>query len=225
MIDRAPDQIVLVGASGHARVVADIIQLSTNFHIAGYLDDLDPARHGAVFNGGRVLGGLEQLASLSAAGVRFAAVAVGDCAARLEIAGRLRPAGFDRPSLVHPRATVARDVAVGPGSVFVAGAVVNPGARIGESVIVNTGASVDHDCEIADGVHIACGAHLAGAVHVGRGAWIGIGAIVKEQVRIGAGTIVGAGALVLHDLPDHVVAYGSPARIVRHVTRQDPVGR
>jgi UDP-N-acetylbacillosamine N-acetyltransferase len=96
--------------------------------------------------------------------------------------------------------------------------VINPVAQIGENVIVNTCASVDHDCVIDDGAHVAPGAHLAARVHVGRGSWVGIGSVVKEGARIGKATVIGAGSLVLNDIPDDVLAYGSPARLVRSLS-------
>jgi acetyltransferase EpsM len=218
------NRIVIVGAGGHARVVSDLIRRAGQYRIAGYLDGMNPGRRGASFADGTILGGLEQLERLAADGVAWAFVAVGDCDARLELGARLAAAGFRLPALVHPSAVRGGDVQIGDGTVLVAGAIVNPGARIGSHVIINTGASVDHDCLVDDGVHIACGARLAGRVQVGRGAWIGLGALVKEGVHIGAGTIVGAGALVLKDLPDDVVAYGVPAKIVDHVSRHHAVG-
>jgi acetyltransferase-like isoleucine patch superfamily enzyme len=74
---------------------------------------------------------------------------------------------------------------------------------------------VDHECVLADGVHVGPGAHLGGRVQVGRAAWIGIGAVVRDRARVGAGALVGAGAVVIRDVPDHVVAYGVPARTMR----------
>lgn len=216
-------QIILVGAGGHARVISDIVRLTGRFLIVGYLDDLNRDRHGAPLGDATILGGMEQLDRLAAGGVQYGFAAIGDCAARLAVAGRLAAAGFALPVLAHPSAIRASDVVVGDGTVLVAGSIVNSGARIGANVIVNTAASVDHDCTIDDGVHIACGARLAGNVHVGRGAWIGIGAVVKEGVRIGAGTVVGAGSLVLKDLPDGVVAYGAPATVVSHVSGHDTI--
>ena len=217
--------IVIAGAGGHARVVADVVALTGGYAIAGFLDDQHPERHGSAMCGTAILGGLEQLPLLARAGVRCGFVAVGDCRARLRLADQFVAAGFVLPTLAHPASVRARDVVLGPGTVLVAGAIVNPGARLGANVIVNTAASVDHDCVIEDGVHIACGARLAGNVVVGRGAWIGIGAVVKERVRIGAHTVVGAGAVVLKDLPDGVIAYGAPAKVVDHVSPHDPVGR
>jgi len=218
-----PESIVIVGAGGHARVIADIVRLAGRYTVVGYLDDLHPERRGASWDAGTILGGMEQLGVLRSSGVNAAFVAVGDCEARLALADRLGAAGFDLPVLMHPSAVRAGDVTMGPGSVLVAGAIVNPGARIGAHVIVNTAASVDHECVIDDGVHIACGARLGGRVHVGRGSWIGLGAVVKERVHIGSGTLVGAGSLVLKDLPDDVVAYGTPARVISHAQSHDTI--
>jgi acetyltransferase EpsM len=93
----------------------------------------------------------------------------------------------------------------------------NPNSVIGENVIVNTSASVDHECVIEAGVHIRPGAHLGGRVKVGRGTWLGIGDVVKDRVEIGSHSIVGAGAVLLQNLPDGVVAYGVPATIKRKI--------
>lgn len=213
--------MVIWGASGHARVVADIVRLRGEYEIAGFLDDQSPQRRGEPFCGATVLGGSEQLAGLAGAGVTHAILALGEGRSRLRLAALLRAQGFVLSIAIHPRAVIAGDVAVGEGTVVAAGAVVNPGARLGENVIVNTGATVDHDCEIEEGAHICPGAHLAGGVRVGCGAWVGIGAAVIQGVRIGAEAVVGAGAAVLQDVPERVVAYGVPARVVRNITSVD----
>lgn len=206
--------LVIVGAGGHATVVADLADLA-GFATVGFLDDVAVERRGTPFCRATVLGGVEQLAILAARGVRYAVVAIGDCDARLALADRARKQGFELAVLRHPGATVARDSTIGPGTVLMAGAIVNPAAEIGANVIVNTAASIDHECCIEDGVHVGPGVRLGGRVHVGRGAWLGIGSVIKDGVRIGPGTIVGAGSLVLRDLPAGVVAFGSPATIFR----------
>lgn len=210
--------VVVVGAGGHARVVADILRL-TGYTVAGFLDEINTDRWGHEFDGGRILGGLDRLESQRASGVRCAFIAVGDCRARLRLAEIAERAGFELPVLQHPKSVVASSVTIGNGSLIVAGAVVNPGARLGAQVIVNTAASVDHDCYIEDGVHVCPGARLAGRVFAGRGAWIGIGAIVKEGLRIGAGSTIGAGSVVLEDVAPGVVAYGVPAKVMQLVSR------
>ena len=208
--------LVIVGAGGHAMVIADLAELS-GYDVIGFTDDVNVERHGAAFCHATVLGGVEELALLAARGVRHAVVAVGDCEARLSLANGVSRHGLQLVALCHPASSVGRDCTIGPGTVVMAGAVVNPGATIGAHVIVNTAASVDHECRIEDGVHIGPGVRLGGRVEVGRGSWLGIGSVIKDGVRIGAGTIVGAGALVLRDLPGGVVAFGSPATVVRPV--------
>lgn len=209
--------LVIVGSGGHARVVADIVALSGEFSIAGFLDDVNDDRHGKPFCGSTVLGSTDLLASLAAQGVQHGFVAIGAWRARLALAERLATAGLRLPVLRHPAAVVAADVDMLPGTVLMAGAIVNPGTVVAGHVIVNTAASVDHDCRLDEGVHIAPGATLSGHVRVGRGAWIGVGAVVKDRITIGAGSIVGAGAVVVKDVPEGVVAYGNPAIVVRRV--------
>jgi len=217
--------VVIYGAGGHARVVADIVRLCGRHEVVGFLDDVNRDRHGRPFEGASILGGLDHLEALRSQDIRELFIAIGDCGDRLRLAEAVCRAGFVCPTFVHPRAVVATSATLGEGTVVVAGGIVNPGACVGAQVIVNTAASVDHDCVVADGAHLACGARLAGSVHVGRGAWIGLGAVIREHVRVGAFSIVGAGAVVLDDVPDGVVVYGCPAKVIRHVADPQSVAR
>jgi UDP-N-acetylbacillosamine N-acetyltransferase len=213
-------ELVIWGASGHARVVANIIGLGGTYRIKGFLDD-DPQRQHTSFCGATILGGRHELGVLRETGVQSLIVAVGHCPARLHLGDLGRAEGFDLATAVHPHAVLAGDVPIGVGTVIAAGAVINPGSTLGENVIVNTGAIVDHECRIDDGAHLSPGVRLAGRVQVGRMTWVGIGAVVKDRVRIGGGSIIGAGSLVLTDIPDGVVAYGVPARVIREVAAGD----
>ncbi|MGQ0633147.1 MAG: acetyltransferase [Planctomycetaceae bacterium] len=208
-------KLVIWGAAGHARVAADIVQMTKEYAVVGFLDDLHPDRKGQMFAGATILGGAEVLPGLRAQHVDCLFIAVGDCAARLRLADTGLAHGFAFPVLVHPRATVAADVNVGPGALFAAGSIVNANTSIGSHVIINTGATVDHDCRIARGVHIGPGAHLGGHVTVEEETFVGMGTVIRDHVAIGRRTVIGAGSLVLHDLGDDVVAFGSPARIAR----------
>jgi sugar O-acyltransferase (sialic acid O-acetyltransferase NeuD family) len=134
---------------------------------------------------------------------------------RFEIQHYLQSQGVPAATVVHPAAYVAESAILGEGSQILAGAVVGVETTIGSSCIVNTASSVDHECVIEDGVHIAPGVTLAGCVHVGRFSFLGVGATVLPRIRIGSDCVVGAGSLVTRDIPDGVVAYGNPARIVR----------
>lgn len=212
--------LVIWGASGHARVVADIVRLQGVYKIVGFLDDVSPHRHGTEFCGEKILGGREQIETLRNKGITNILLGFGDCRMRLELTRFLQEQGFSLPITIHPSAIVAHDVVIGPGTVIAAGAVVNPGVRIGSSVIINTAASVDHECTIQDAAHICPGVHLAGRVTVGEAAWVGIGAIVIDKVRIGARAVIGAGAVVIHDIPDDVTAFGIPAKIKETVSHR-----
>lgn len=207
-------KLVIWGAGGHARVVADIVQLAGEFEIIAFLEEHSAERHGTHLFGAPIVGGRESLPGLRQDGVTHAFIAIGDCAVRLRLAAIAQEQGFRLALALHPRAIIARDVIMGNGSVVMAGAIVNPGARIGENVIVNTAATVDHDGDIGAGAHIAPGVHLAGDVTVGAGAYLGIGSVVREGIHIGTGAMVGAGSVVVSDIPDRVLAYGVPARVI-----------
>ena len=208
-------KLVVWGASGHARSVADAIDSARLGSVAAFIDDVNPVAAGASFLGTPLLGAAGELQRLHAEGVRHALVAVGDSRARMRLAARLKALGFTLPVLVHGTAYVARTAVVGEGTVVLARAVVGAAAHVGAGVIVNTGATVDHDCIVGDGAHLCPGVVAGGHAQVGVGAWIGIGATLKDRVRVGANTTVGAGAVVVDDLPDNVVAYGVPARGAR----------
>lgn len=210
-------KLVIWGASGHALVVADAIRSRAEYEIVGFIDDMHPERRGIEFCGASILGGLEQLDILHRHGVTNLIFGFGDCQARLKLAGIVREKGFHLVTAIHPNAVVATDAVVGSGTVIAAGAVVNSAARIGGNVIINTAATVDHECIIEDGAHICPGVHLAGRVHIGRGAWVGIGSTVVEKIKIGTGARIGAGALILRDIPDFMLAYGVPAKLIREI--------
>jgi UDP-N-acetylbacillosamine N-acetyltransferase len=208
--------LVIWGAAGHARVVADIVRLVDTYEIVGFLDD-GPGQAGNPFCGLPVLGGQEALDALSERGVTNIILGFGDCDARLRLSDMVRRKGFTLATAVHPSAVIAADVQVQPGTVVAAGAVINPGTRIGQSVIVNTCASIDHECVVGDAAHVGPGARLGGRVSIGTAAWVGIGATLRDRVTIGARSVIGAGAVVVRDVPAGVVAYGVPAEVKRPV--------
>jgi UDP-N-acetylbacillosamine N-acetyltransferase len=215
------DRIVIWGASGHALVVADIVRVSGTYELVGFLDDLDLSRHQTDFHGIPILGGTQQLDSLRKSGIEYLTVGVGDCAARLKLAEVALEKGFSLARAIHPRAIIAADVEMGPGTVVAGGAVINPGCRIGSNVIINTCASVDHECVIEAGAHIGPGVNLGGKVTVGMGSWIGIGANVRDGVVVGDRSIIGAGAVVLRDVAAESVAFGVPAKVQRKIAPDD----
>lgn len=209
-MDKRP-ALVIVGASGHAKVVIDIVEKEARYEISHLLDD-NRGLHGKTFFGYRVAGATADIGAGAGREKPLALVAIGDNGTRQRIAGWLRDKGFELARAVHPQAQVGRGATIGAGTAVMAGAVVNSDAAIGENVIINTGATVDHDCVVGDGVHLAPGTHLCGGVRVGAGTFIGAGTVVIPGIRVGANAIVGAGSTLLEDISENVKAAGSPAR-------------
>jgi len=207
------EKIFVYGASGHAKVVIDIIERQGLYDIVFLVDD-DPSLKGTDFYGYRVVGGKQELLEsqdLISGGI----VAIGSNRARKSVAAWLVSQGFPLVSCIHPSAQIARGVVVESGSVIMAGAIINSDSHIGRNVIVNTRASIDHDCIIADGVHIAPGATLCGTVSVGSGTFICAGSTVIPNLTIGRNVLIGAGSTVIRDVPHCLLIAGSPARHVK----------
>lgn len=197
------DRLIIVGASGHGKVVADIAQLN------GYSDImfLDNNPEIKICAGYPVLGPDSMLTELD--GEVF--IAVGNASVRKKLMEQYSDRLF--PILVHPRAIVADSVKLGFGTVVMAGAVINPDATVGAGCIINTSSSVDHDCVISDYVHVSVGSHIAGTVTVGKGTWVGAGAILSNNISVCANCMIGAGAVVINDITSEGMYVGVPARI------------
>jgi UDP-N-acetylbacillosamine N-acetyltransferase len=202
-------ELLIWGAGGHAAVVADIAR-QTGWTVVGFVDDWNPVATGQMWCSEGVVDS-DGAEALVRAGIRNAAVAIGNPRVRLEKANRLTRWGCTLPPLIHPRATVAESAVIGDGTVVCAGAVVQPLSRLGGVCLVNTLASVDHECELNDAVHICPGARLGGHVRAGAGVWVGIGASVRDRIQLGDWSLIGTGAAVVSDIPARVVAYGVPA--------------
>lgn len=202
---------LVYGASGHGKVVADIL-LGNGVTVVGFVDDALALR-GSTLLGRPVLGRLDDVAG--AFGGATVALGIGRNDIRERVAARVESLGFSLQTAIHRSAVVAASATVGAGAVVMALAAINPDAVVGRGAIVNTGAVVEHDCVLGDFAHVSPNAALAGGVTVGAGTHVGTGAAILPLVRVGARSVVGAGAVVRRDVGDDRVVAGVPARLIR----------
>jgi sugar O-acyltransferase (sialic acid O-acetyltransferase NeuD family) len=211
-------RVVVVGGSDQGRQTIDVIEAGGVHTVVAVLD---PG-----LSVGSQVGGYPVIdpAGVDAVGADGFVVAVGDNAVRAAAIARVRGERRDLAlvSAIHPAAVIARDAVVGAGALIMAGVVVSNGCVVGEGVLMGTNASIDHDCVVGDHASLAPGAVTGGNVHIGASTAVGLGANVIHEVTIGAHAVIGAGAVVLDDVPDHVVAFGVPARVVRTRAEGEP---
>lgn len=203
------DKLLIIGASGHGKVVADIALKMNKWKSIAFLDDNEVLKAPI---GLEVIGKAVNAFSYIADADIF--VAVGNNNTREKIQEKLENEGGSIPLLIHPNSVIGTEVELGIGTVIMAGVAINSSTRIGKGCIINTGATIDHDNVLGDYVHISPGANLAGTVKIEKSTWIGIGCAVSNNVCITSDCIVGAGAVVVKDIIEPGTYVGVPARRV-----------
>lgn len=199
--------IAVIGAGGHAKVVIATLQAAGYESIVVFDDD--PAKWGSRLLGSPVAGPVSEVREQE---IESGIIAIGSNSKRKKIVSTV---SLEWVRLVHPTASTHPSVALGAGTVVLAGAVIQPDTVVGAHVIINTGAVLDHDCRLGDFVHIAPSVSLCGGVRIGEGTLVGVGASAIPGIRVGCWSTVGAGAAVVGDLPDRTLAIGVPARPVQ----------
>ena len=202
------NKLVIIGASGHGKVIADIAEKKGYTDIAFLDDNLEIKSCGSH----PVVGGFEKAELYRNADF---IVAIGNNEIRRKLQTQLINKGLRVVSLIHPAAVIASNVKIGIGTVIMAGAVIGPCATLGEGCIVNTCASVDHDCIAENFVHISVGVHMAGTVFIGESTFIGAGATIINNISICNSSVVGAGAVVVSDITNPGTYVGTPARMIK----------
>ena len=209
------EPLVIYGAGGHAREIADLVRDinadERRWELAGFACD-DPGRWGGTLADLPVLGGAEWVRTRPEVRV---AVAIGSPAARRSVVQALSVPRERFPVLRHPGAVVSRRAELGAGVTIAAGCIVTVDVRLGDFVLLNRGSGVSHDCRLGDFATLAPGAQVAGAVTLGSGCDIGIGAAIIQGLSVGDWTVVGAGAAVVASLPANCTAVGVPARVIK----------
>ena len=203
------NKLIIIGASGHGKVVADIAIKMNKWQSIAFLDDDESIKTSM---GLEVIGKTADAFTYKEEADFF--VAIGSSATREKIQEKLIDEGLNVVSLIHPSAIIGTDVEIGIGTTVMAGVVINSSTRIGNGCIINTSSNVDHDNVIEDYVHISPGVNMAGTVKVGKGTWLGIGSVVSNNVNICSGCKVGAGAVVVKDITEPGTYVGVPVRRV-----------
>ncbi len=200
-------KLMILGAGGHGRVVADCAR-SMGYQEIAFLDDVAPQQSAEC-----VLGSFHDAERYIDEWDLF--VAVGNQALREQIFYQLKQKNAAMPVIVDSSAVVGSNVTLGDGTVIMPGTVINNGTKIGCGCIINTGSTVDHDNVLEDFVHISPGTHLAGTVHVGRRTWLGTGCSVVNNCSIAADCILGAGTVIVRDIDEAGTYVGVPARKIK----------
>jgi sugar O-acyltransferase (sialic acid O-acetyltransferase NeuD family) len=195
--------MIVYGASGHGKVIIEILESIHTSHIEIWDDaDKDPVWQYSVKRPQKVPVTDKMV------------ISIGVNATRKRVAERIGNA-IDFGTAVHATAIVSKRAVIGEGTVVMAGAVINADTRVGKHCIINTSASIDHDCVLGDYVHVSPNATLSGDVEVGEGTHIGSGASVIQGIRVGKWCTIGAGAVVIKDIPDFATAVGNPAKVIK----------
>lgn len=199
--------VVIIGASGHGKVIADII-IKSGDTIVGFLDD--GVEKGTDIIGYEVIGKTDDYKNYT--DCEFI-IAIGNPHIREKIANELMVKWY---TAIHPNAVISSlDVEIGEGTVLMANAVVNSSAKIGKHCIINTGAIVEHDNVLEDYVHLSPNVTLAGVVKVGKSTHIGAGSCTKQVLNIAADCIIGAGSVIVKDITESGTYIGAPAKKIK----------
>ena len=203
------DKLIIIGAGGHGKVVANIAVLNGYKEIFFLDDDTSKKDIGKY----QIIGTTKDIGRYKNEYDFF--IAIGNNQIRKKISILLLDNNIKPVSLIHPSAVIDDTVQIGYGVVIMANAVINADTMIGNNVIVNTASSIDHDCIINDYVHISPGVHVAGNVHIGEETWLCIGSIIINNITIGANIIVGAGSVVIKNIKESGMYIGIPIKKIR----------
>lgn len=213
MIDKTP--IFFWGATGQAIVLNEILK-SSDFRLTSVFDRNEsvrsPFKDVPIYHDEKAFFNF-----LDEAKEYFFSIAIGGDGGRdrLMLQEKLVKKGFTPVKLIHPQSNIASDVTISEGSQILINVTLSSRVEIGRQVIINTSASVDHECMIADGAHIGPGAVLAGCVKVGECSFIGAGSVILPGIEVGKDTVIGAGSVVTRNIPEGVIAYGNPCKVMK----------
>ncbi|OFY18594.1 MAG: hypothetical protein A2W98_05010 [Bacteroidetes bacterium GWF2_33_38] len=211
-----PLNIVVIGSSGHARVIISMIESIKKYNIVGLIDSYKEV--GTKINGYEIIGNEEDLPMLYKKHILLGGVvAIGNNWNRYKMVNKIIQITpeFNFISIIHQSAIISPNITIGNGTVIMPGVIINSNANIGSNCIINTQSLIEHDCQICDFASIAPGVKMGGNTVINQKTAIGIGTTIIEKITIGRESIVGAHSLVIRDVPDYQVWFGIPAKYVK----------
>ena len=212
--------IVLIGGGNQSHYTIDIIEKEGKYNIIGIIDsihEIDSDRFGY-----KILGRQENISQLiKKYNIEGGVISIGDNWGRYHVYNQILELApnFKFVNAIHPSVIVGNNVKLGVGIVAMAGCIFNPKSQIGDFTFFATGAQIEHDCQIGDFASISAGSVTGGYVKLGKFSAITLGVTVVDRLEIGENTVIGSGSLVTKSLPDNVLAYGFPAKIIRNRTK------
>ncbi|KAA1246934.1 NeuD/PglB/VioB family sugar acetyltransferase [Aquimarina sp. RZ0] len=209
------EKVLVIGASGHAKVIVEAIELGQEYEVYGFIDSYKSTSEKVL--GYEIFGKEEIIPDLMNKGVNKAIIGIGDNWTRFLMYEKLSQTcpKLEFISVIHPSAVISPYSEIGRGTVILASGIVNTDAVVGDFCIINTKATFGHDCIMKNFSSLASGATIGGAVHVGEFTAVSLGVTVLQKLSIGKHSVIGAGAVVTNDVKDYRVAYGVPAKIIR----------
>ena len=205
-------RLIMIGASGYGKVCAEIAKLGKAYSEIIFLDDNPLVKKCGEYE---VVGDSSDLYKYINGKTEFF-VSIGNHEHRQRIQEKIKVAGGNLATLIHPTAVISEDVLIGAGTVIMPGVVVNSEAKIGKGVIINTSSSVDHDCIVGDWSHVSVGTHICGTVEIGKECWIGAGVTVSNNIRICDKVVIGVGTVVIKDIEKSGTYVGVPAKEMKY---------
>jgi len=209
--------IVLFGGGLHVQYCIDIIEKEGKYNIVGIADT--KKQIGSEIYGYKIIGRQENLQELiKDFDIDAGIITIGDNWSRKYVYDIIKEIkdDFNFVNAIHPSVVIGKNVVLGQGLVAMAGCIINPGSRIGDFCFLATGAQVEHNNYLGDFSSISAGSITGGKVKIGNFSAITLGVTIVDRITIGENCVVGSGALVLNDLPDNVLAYGNPAKVIRY---------
>lgn len=215
------EKLVIIGAGGHARSCTDILLQNNDYDIVGCIDRSYDGTDSNFMSIGEchipVIGNDDMLEELFCKGIRRIFVALGNNKVRKKLYEKAVDIGFWPINIISNNAVISPSARLGNGICVMAGAVINVNTIIGNDCIINTNCSLDHDCVVGAHCHIAPGTAVSGTVHIGDAVQLGTGTSVIDGITIDSGSFIGAGSAVVKNIPENVLAYGVPARVIKSI--------